>query len=330
MFTALSRERHTRRDFLAACGTSVLAARASTAASKPMRGIFIIMATPYTEAKSLDYEDLAREVDFMDRSGVQGMVWPQMASEYSKLTRAERMEGMRILARAAKGKRPALVLGVQGATTDAALEFARAAEALEPDAMIAMPPTEAASLDDYRRYFRALAGVTKRPFFIQTTGGAKKVEPAIDLLVGLANEFPDFGYIKEEYQPVAERMAAMAKHRPPIKSIFSGAAGKGLMYEMRLGYDGTMPGAPYSDVYARIWGLYQSGKHDEARDVFAKLLLMVNLDQELPGVRQYVMRKRGIFKTTMSRQLEVSFSPQQTAEIDFNLAALRPYMIPGF
>jgi 4-hydroxy-tetrahydrodipicolinate synthase len=330
MFPAPSRKRHTRRDFLAACGASVLAARASTAASKPMRGIFIIMATPYTEAKSLDYEDLAREVDFMDRSGVQGMVWPQMASEYSKLTKAERMEGMRILARAAKGKRPALVLGVQGANTDAALELARAAEALEPDAMIAMPPTEATSLDDYRRYFRALAGVTKRPFFIQTTGGAKKVAPEIDLLVELASEFPNFGYIKEEYQPVAERMAAMAKHRPPIKSIFSGAAGKGLMYEMRLGYDGTMPGAPYSDVYARTWGLYQSGKHEEARDVFAKLLLMVNLDQELPGVRQYVMRKRGIFKTTMSRQIEVNFSPQQTAEIDFNLAALRPYMIPGF
>ena len=61
----------------------------------------------------------------------------------------------------------------------------------------------------------------------------------------------------------------------------------------------------------------------EARDLFAKLLLMINLDQELPGVRQYVMKKRGIFKTMVSRQLEVKFSPQQTAEIDFNLAALQ-------
>src|SRR5205823_590497 len=81
------------------------------------------------------------------------------------------------LPRAAKGKRPALVLGVQGANTDAALEYARAAEQLEPDALIAMPPSEAQSLDDYRRYFRALAGVTKRPFFVQTTGGSKKVAP---------------------------------------------------------------------------------------------------------------------------------------------------------
>jgi 4-hydroxy-tetrahydrodipicolinate synthase len=316
---------NTRREFLATAAAAIFARRATAAASKPMRGIFIIMATPYTDAKSVDYEDLAREVDFMDRSGVQGMVWPQLASEYSQLTKQERMEGMRVLARAAKGKRPALVLGVQAANTEGALEYARAAEALEPDALIAMPPGEAQSLDDYRRYFRALAGVTKRPFFIQTTGGSKKVAPELELLLELAREFPNFGYVKEEYQPVIERMTELSRHRPQIKSVFSGAAGKGMMYEMRLGFDGTMPGAPYADVYARIWNLYQNGKQEEARDVFAKLLLLINLDQEVPGVRQYAMKKRGIFKTMVSRQRQVKLSPQQVAEIDFNLAALRPY-----
>jgi 4-hydroxy-tetrahydrodipicolinate synthase len=214
------------------------------------------------------------------------------------------------------------VLGVQGANTDAALEYARAAESLEPDAMIAMPPSEAQSLDDYRRYFRALAGVTKRPFFVQTTGGSKKVAPELDLLLELARDYPNFGYVKEEYAPVIERMTELAKHRPAIKSVFSGAAGKGMMYEMRLGFDGTMPGAPYADAYARIWNLYQNGSHEAARDLFAKLLLLINLDQQLPGVRQYAMKKRGIFKTMVSRQREVKLSQQQMAEIDFNLAAL--------
>lgn len=315
----------TRRSFLAAC--SVALAPRLHAAGKPMRGIFIILATPYTEAKAIDYEDLAGEVAFMDRAGVQGMVWPQSASEYTHLTKEERLEGMRVLARAAKGKRPALVLGVQGANTAAALEFARAAEALDPDAMIAMPPTEANSLDDYRAYYRALARVTRRPFFVQTTGGAKEVVPEISLLVDLAREFPNFGYVKEEFQPVRERMNEMAKQRPPLRAIFGGNAGKALLYEMRMGFDGTMPGAPYADVYARIWNLYQSGRHDEAREVFAKLLLMVNLDQEIPGVRQYCMKKRGIFKTTASRQIDVQLNSQAMAEIDFNLAALQPYFV---
>ncbi|MGH9664521.1 MAG: dihydrodipicolinate synthase family protein, partial [Bryobacteraceae bacterium] len=257
-----------RREFLTALGTSALAVRGE-AAAKAMRGIFIIMATPYTETKSIDFEDLAGEVDFLDRCGVQGMVWPQMASEYSHLAGEERLQGMRVLARAAKGKRPALILGVQGPNTDAALEYARAAEKLEPDGLIAMPPSEAASLEDYRSYYRALARVTRRPFFIQTTGGAKKIAPDVGLLVDLAKEFPNFGYVKEEYQPVIQRMSELARHRPAIKSVFSGAAGKGMLYEMHLGFDGTMPGAPFADVYACIWSLYHSGKRDEARDLFS-------------------------------------------------------------
>src|SRR5262249_44426019 len=179
-------------------------ALAGVGSNKPMRGVFIIMATPYTAAKEVDYEDLAREVDFLDRCGVHGMVWPQLASEYWRLTKEERLQGMKALARAAAGKKPALVLGVQGPTTAEALEYLRCAEEAAPDAVIAIPPTEAKSLDDFRDYYRALARQTKRPFFVQTTGGAPKIEPTVDFLVELAREFPHCGYVKEEFRPVID------------------------------------------------------------------------------------------------------------------------------
>ena len=284
------------------------------------------MATPYTETKAVDYEDLAAEVPFMDRCGVHGMVWPQMASEYTKLTREERLRGMQVLAKAAKGKSPALVLGVQGPNTEAALDYLRHAEELAPDALIAIPPTEAKSADDFRAYYRALGRATTRPFFIQTTGGAKGVVPDVKLLLELAQEFPHFGYVKEEYAPVIERMGELAAHRPVVKSVFSGNAGVGMLYEMRLGFDGTMPGAPYADLYSQIWNLYHSGDRQKARDLFARLLLMTNLDQEIPGTRQYMMKKRGVFKTTVSRQREVQLSPAAIEEIDFNFEALKPYL----
>jgi 4-hydroxy-tetrahydrodipicolinate synthase len=314
-----------RRQFVAGSAASVFAMRGFATGAKPMRGVFIIMATPYTETKSIDFEDLSNEVDFLDRCGVQGIVWPQFSSEYPYLTKEERMEGMRVLAKSAKQKRPALVLGVQGANTDLAVEYARAAEKLEPDAMIAMPPTEAQSLNDFRVYYRALAAVTKRPIFIQTTGGAKNITPDLALLKELARDFPNLGYMKEENQPVIERMTALAQERPTIKSVFSGTSGKGMMYEMRLGFDGTMPGAPVADIYARIWNLYQSGKHDDARDLFGKLLLVLNLDSEISGWRQYLMKSRGVFKTTVSRQSSVQLSPEAIAEIEFTIAAVRPY-----
>ena len=301
-------------------------AAAAWAEAKPMRGAFIIMATPFTGSKELDYEDLAKEVDFLERCGVHGMVWPQMASEYAQLTKPERLRGMEVLAKAARGRKPALVLGIQGAGVGEALEYARRAEELGPEGVIAMPPREAKSLDDYREYYRALARVCRRPFFIQTTGGAKGVVPSVEFLVELAGEFPHLGYVKEETSPVIERMQALARRRPAIKAVFSGNAGRGMLHEMRLGLDGTMPGAPYAEMYAQIWDLYQAGKREQARELFSKLLLVINLEEQIPGTRRYVLKKRGVFKTTVSRQQEVSYSAEAARQIDFNFEGLRPYL----
>jgi 4-hydroxy-tetrahydrodipicolinate synthase len=284
------------------------------------------MATPFTESKEVDFDDLVKEVDFLDRCGVHGMVWPQLASEYSLLKKDERMRGMELLARAVKGRKPALILGVQGPNVEAMLEYARHAEKLEPDGMIAIPPTEAKTLDDFLDYYRALARLTKRPIFVQTSGGARSINPKVEALVELAREFPNCAYVKEEYPPIIERMRELAQHRPPIRGVFSGAHGKGWTYELRLGCDGTCPGSPLGDVYVRIWDLYQGGKKAEALDVFAKLMLLVNLDSQIPGTFQYLMKLRGVFKTTVSRQRDFKFTKEAGEEIEFNFAALKPYL----
>jgi 4-hydroxy-tetrahydrodipicolinate synthase len=320
--------RFSRRQFLALGSIAFLNARiAGAAPSKPMRGAFIIMATPYTAAKAVDFEDLGGEVEFLDRCGVQGMVWPHLASEYASLTRDERMKGMEVIAKAARGKKPALVLGVQADDTEQMLEYARHAEGLAPDAVIAMPPKNAVSLEDYRDYYSALCELAKRPVFIQTTGGAQDLEPSVEFIVGLARKFPNFGYVKEEYEPVVGRMLELARHRPdPIKSVFSGNAGRGWSHELRLGFDGTMPGAMFADVYALLWQLHLEGKREQWRDVFSKLLLMINLDRQIPGVRSYMFKRRGIFKTTVSRRANYAPSPQDIEEIEYNFAALKPYL----
>ncbi len=317
----------TRRDMLWAFGAAaIFHAPASAAAAKPMRGVFPIMATPFTAEKAVDFEDLAREVEFLERCGAHGMAWPQNASGYRTLNKEERMRGMEVLAKAIRGKKAALVLGVQSANTEQMLEFARAAEALAPDALIAMPPYEAKSLDDYRAYYRALAGVTKRPIFIQTTGGAKGVTPTVEFIVELANEFPQLGYVKEEASPVVERMKALAKNRPAIKAVFSGGDGLGSTYEMRFGADGTMPLAAYTDLLAQTWDLYRAGQQVKAREIFSKFLLMENIAKQIQGVPQYIMKKRGVFKTSVDRQRQVQLAPEDIAEIDYNFEALKPYL----
>src|SRR5438067_9289485 len=150
-----------RREFTRA-GLGALAAFAAlplpapaAGTAKAMRGVFIILTTPFTASGEVDWDDLARETTFVDRCGCHGVVWPQGSSGVANLTKAERLRGIEALASVAKGKRVELGLGVQGKDTTEMLEYARRAEALEPDAMIAMPPSAAHSVDDYRDYFRA-------------------------------------------------------------------------------------------------------------------------------------------------------------------------------
>ncbi|MCG8414023.1 MAG: dihydrodipicolinate synthase family protein [Pseudomonadales bacterium] len=299
----------------------------ASAQDNPMRGALMILTTPYTASGEVDYEDLAREVAFCHSCGVQGLVWPQNSSEQRYLSKEERIKGFEVLVEARKNTDMVLVLGVQAEDTAGMLEYAAIAEDLAPDGMIAIPPTTASSLTDIRDYYAALCEVTSRPIFVQTSGGPD-IELTIEFLVDLATEFPQCGYIKEEYGRVHERMLALQAYQPdPIRSIFGATLGRGWLYEMRIGTDGVMTGgAMYADVYARMWELYEAGDEESLRDCYSRLLLIQNLDNLIPGVRLYVMKMRGIFKTTKSRRGEYSFSPQQIAEIEYRYEALRPYL----
>ena len=83
--------------------------------------------------------------------------------------------------------------------------------------------------------------------------------------------------------------------------------------------DGTIiGGTPYADIFAQLWNLHQQNKFDEQREMFSKLLLMLNLDERIPGVRPYILKKRGIFKTTVSRQGDHPLAPEAIAEIEYS------------
>jgi 4-hydroxy-tetrahydrodipicolinate synthase len=313
-----------------------VAAPPTTPTAKPMRGAFMILSTPFTDAGQVDWDDLAREVRFVDQSGAHGIVWPQGSSSVANLTKDERMHGLEVLAKANQGRKPALVLGVQGRNAAEMLEYARRAEALAPDAMIAMPPSDARSVDEYREYFRALAQVTGRPVFVQTSGGAKDLAPPVDMMVELAREFPHVAYVKEESAPLIERMTAEIRQRPPIKGVFGASYADGWLYEMRLGLDGVMTGmAMYADLMARLWNLHVGGESEAVRDAYSRFLLMRNLNQQIPGADRFVMQKRGVFKTTTTRSggagawkaKPLRLSAEAIAEIEYRFAALKPYLV---
>jgi hypothetical protein len=274
------------------------------------------MATPYTDTKAVDYEDLAREVNFLARCEVHGMVWPQLASEYSRLTKEERLKGMKVLARAAAGKKPALVLGIQGRNTAEALEYLRCAEEAAPDAVIAIPPTEAKSLDDFREYYTTLARETKRPFFVQTTGGAPNIEPTVEFRSWLKISLR----LCRKNSTCDRPNVSLAAHRPTIKGIFSGQAGRGMM--PRCAWVLMAPcRVRRMPICTSRSGTTTSRARVKGRELFAAF------DDQPgtagPGTCQYVMQN-GVFKT-MSRPAQFHWTPEGGKLTD--LGGALPYLL---
>lgn len=335
-----------------AVGEAILrAAEKQTAADPRIRGPFPILSTPFTESGVVDFDVLAHQARFVDWGGCPGMIWPQSGDSVDLLTTDEKLHGMEVLAKTSRGLRTALCLGVQGRDTAEMLDFARYAEKLAPAAIISRPPDSGRTEDDMRQYWHALAAVAKRPVIIQTTGGVayKGPVPSVLLLIELAKEFPHFGYIKEEAGPIIARTRELCAAKPTIRRVFSARGAHGWLYESHLGTEGLITErAVYADVLTRLWDLMQSGKDpDTVRDIYAKLLLLFNIGQHLPGgdlrgFQLHLWKKRGVFKNMISRQYgpnhsipekpifsELKLSADEIAEIDFRFEALKPYLKPA-
>jgi len=332
-------------------GASLLA-DTSAAPDPRIQGPFLILSTPFTASDAVDFDALAKQACYVDWCGCPGMIWPQSGDSVDLLTTDEKLKGMEVLAKTArKLNTTALCLGVQGKDTAEMLMFAEHVEKLAPPAIISRPPDSGKREDDLRRYWQALAAVTKRPVFIQTTGGAayKGPIPSVDLLIELAKAFPNFGYVKEEAGNVIARTRALLAAKPPIRRVFSARGGFGWLYELRLGSEGLITErAIYADVLTRIWKLHQSGSDPAAlRDAYSKFLLMLNLNRthpgsDLRGIQLYLWKKRGVFQTMVSRHYgpggtiptspiysDLALSQEEIAEIEDRFEALKPYQQSG-
>jgi 4-hydroxy-tetrahydrodipicolinate synthase len=329
---------HSRRASLGIIASAPLTASAwaQPRAAKPLAGIMPIVTTPYTPSGAVDFEDLAAEMRFFDRIGCTGAVWPQGSSDVNILSREERLHGMTVIAETCRPLRVASILGVQGANTAEMLDYAAYAERLNPDAVIAMPPSapEAQTVEAFHDYFSALARAVHRPVVLQTdlAGARGALTPPVELILRLAREFPNLVYVKEESAPLVARMKEEVRHRDLLKGVFGASGGDGLLYEMRLGLDGEMTGqGAYGDVMVAVFDLARLGRQAEAADAFAKWLLMKNCEQKIPGTQRTIFVKRGVFKSAATRPGAVGalagpLTPDAVAEINMRYATLRPYL----
>lgn len=301
-----------------------------SARQETFAGIFPIVQTPFFEDESIDLETFAREVDFIIEAGGHGLVWPQNASEFQVLTDEERFELGELLVRRADGRRP-VILGVQSTNFwKTSLDFARHAEDIGADGIIALPPYQISpTVEQVLEFYQTLARSVSLPIFIQNSGGAQGPAMPVDMMIDLAKEYPQVAYIKEEARPVLERITELTdKGEGVIKGVFSGAGGTRLIEELDTGSRGSCPSSGMIDVFARVFDMYERGEREEAEEVFEGLRPMFSARTGGHWLfkEKEILRRRGIFPTALTRITGDLVWPDEETKAAFDeaYAAIEP------
>ncbi len=295
-----------RRDFLTLLGAggaslAFPAARlvgAKDAGAKPLTGIFPIAQTPFTDSNKLDVDTLVAQLRFIDRGKVHGFVWPQLASEWSTLSEAERTEGAEAILSAGKNLHPAIVIGVQAPEVETAVRYAKHAAKLGADAIISLPPPKQTDPAVIFEYYKQVGRATELPLFLQAVGNL-----SVDSIVEMHKAIPTLRYVKDEAGEPLLRIAELRERSSDQLKVFTGSHGKTLIDEMIRGFSGSMPAAPFADIYASAWDLWHAGKRKEAVREFGNAAVLIH-EVTAYGMEstKYILCLRGVFKNYRMRQ----------------------------
>ncbi len=317
-----------RRDLfrLLACGA---AAPLLGADGEPLRGIYPIVATPYGSDGEVDFSTLAAEVRYLDKTGVHGIVWPQLASEYALLTFEERIRGAEVIVSTGRALRPKVVIGVQASDTRTAVRYAEHAKSLGPDAVIALPPRKDGQtefdLDAVAEYYREVGAAAELPMFMQAIGNM-----GVDFVALMVRDIPQLQYVKDEAGHTLTRLTEFASLPEGERPVgFTGGHGRTLIEEMARGSAGSMPAASWPDLYVRTWDLWHAGHRSEAIDMFSKaLLLITRASAHGLAALAYVLHLRGVFPNWNVRNPNVRrLDAHARSELKRTLEFVEPYLL---
>lgn len=262
-----------------------------------LRGIFPIVATPFTEAGALDEDALRRVVAFCLDCGVHGLVWPAVASEFYCLSDAERRRGVRLMLDAVDGRVP-VVVGVSASHWQLAAELAEDAVSAGASALMAVPPYVVKdTLPGVRRYYEAICRAARgRGVILQNAPPPLGQAFSPSVVTSLVRGVPGITYVKEENLPSGHAVSVILADAPPgLEGVFGGGGGRQLIEEHRRGVCGAMPACEYADVFVTLWEALEAGRTGEARDRFERLLPLLMIEGVLRmAFTKEVLRRRGV------------------------------------
>jgi 4-hydroxy-tetrahydrodipicolinate synthase len=239
--------------------------------------VFPVIPTPFEAGGAIDRRSFADLIDFARECGVDGMVFPGMASEVETLAAAERATLVADIGQKLAGRMPFIV----GASDrDPLAAAARSNEGLRAGACAAMVMAPAALAADVERqiaYFAAVAAASELPIMLQNAPPPNGAGLAPEKLDEIVAAVPQIRTVKEETMPCGQHVSAiLAACGERLDGVFGGAGARYVLDELARGAAGTMPALELADVHVRMVRAWHEGDVGTARRLYNISLPLLN------------------------------------------------------
>lgn len=271
---------------------------------RKLRGVLPVFQTPYHTDETIDVATLEKEIAWLYDCGADGIVMA-MVSEVLRLSSSEREE----LAEAAckfGRSRGAVVISVGAESSKVAERYAKHAETVGADAVMAIPPVsvipgEAELAAYYSRIIQAI-GI---PVIVQDASGYVGRPMSIAMQAQLLDEFgPERVMFKPEASPIVPRLVELLKATDGRACVFEGTGGIALVESHQHGVVGTMPGADLIRALVALWRALEAGDTARAQRIHEPLAALISIQTSLDAflaVEKHLLWRQGIFKNTIVR-----------------------------
>lgn len=294
-----------------------------------LTGVLPVLPTPFAPDGAVDEAAFRRLIDFAVEAGVQGVVFPGMASEVETLSPEERARLVALLGRHLAGRLP-FVVGASDA--DPARAAARAREGAAAGAVAAMVMAPAAAGQDVGKhvaFFAAVAaGVPGLPLMLQNAPMPNGAGLSPEAVAELCGAVPAIRFVKEETLPCGQHVARiLAATGGRLDGVLGGAGARFVLDELARGASGTMPALEIADAHAALWAAWRRGERDAARRIYT-LTLPLLVSQMVFRVRltKEVLKRRGLLAHTGARAAGPTLDAGDLTELEALLATAAPVL----
>lgn len=253
-----------------------------------LRGFGVALITPFNEDESIDYDALARLVDYQIQNNTDYLVVLGTTAETPTLSDEEKKKVVESVVNRVNGRIP-VVQGVGGNNTAALVKQLKEDNFDGIDAILSVTPYyNKPSQEGLYQHYKAIAQASRLPIILYNVPGRTGVNMTAETTLRLANEFDNIVAVKEASGDMTQ-MDDIIKRKPENFEVISGDDGVTFPL-ITLGAIGVISviGNALPKEFSRMTRLALAGDYENALTIhhtFSELFSLLFVDGNPAGVK---------------------------------------------